>query len=65
MKSHLCHICGVPTDAEVPSIWTKVAAENIYIDGLALLDRFLSQSMDSFQRVYGGHMCLLHVSLTL
>ena len=47
MKVHLCHICGVPKDAEVPSIWTEVLAEKTQTEVLSLLDLLLGKVIDS------------------
>ena len=65
MRDHLQHIYGILTNKEVPPIWDNVAASKTQDGDLDLLDHLLGKGMDYWKRVYGGHMGILHMSLTL
>ena len=62
---HLRMVCGVSTNAEVPGIWSDVAAAHSKQEGLALLVQYLMSGMQVCRRDFMGHADLLHVSIPL
>ena len=65
MRVHLCHICGVAGDDDVPSIWREMALARMKAEGLVLLLQFLLTGMSACQSTFYGHADLLHISLPL
>ena len=66
MRSHLRHICGVATDAEVPAIWAEVAGARSVATKLALLTQHLQTDLPQCRLKWHGHAEeMLHVSLPL
>ena len=65
MRSHLCHICGVAGDDDVPSIWREMELARTKAKGLALLSQFFLTGMNACQSTSHGHAELLHIFLPL
>ena len=62
---HLRMVCGVATNAEVPDIWSQVAAAPTKQEGLAILVQYLMSGMQICRHDFMGHADLLHVSIPL
>lgn len=62
---HLRMVCGVATNAEVPEIWSQVAAAPTKQEGLAILVQYLMSGMQICRHDFMGHTDLLHVSIPL
>ena len=64
-RSYLRHICGVATDAELPTIWADVAGARDRTAALEILQAHFDPDMDRCHRTYYGHPGMLHISIPL
>ena len=58
-------VCGVATNADVPEIWSNVAAAPTKQEGLATLVQYLMSGMRVYRGYFMGHVDLLHISIPL
>ena len=62
---HLRFLCGVPTNADIPAIWSEVQATTTKQAGLSLLVQHLMSGMGACRKDFFGHADILHCSVPL
>ena len=62
---HLWMIYGVPTNVDIPAIWTAVANTKSRQEGYSRLVTHLMSSILDYRRDFHGHTNLLHCSVPL